>query len=152
LRYFWTERQPQGLADDVDRIVRYYAERWHKTSVILIGYSQGADVLPFAINRLPPASRRLVTHVVLMGLGKNASFEFHVSNWVGGDDDGIPIQPEAARLKPQETLCLYGADEKDSLCPKLAPASVEARALPGGHHFDGAYDELGTLILEHVSK
>ena len=152
LRYFWKPRTPQGLADDLDRVMRYYAAHWHKTDVVLVGYSQGADVLPFAINRLPPASRQLVIYSVMMGLGTNASFEFHVGNWLGGESDAIPIQPEAARLQPAKTLCIYGENEKDSLCPKLAPDSVEAHVMSGGHHFDGAYDDLAALILEHLEK
>jgi type IV secretory pathway VirJ component len=152
LRYFWTPRTPQGLANDLDRVMRYYAAHWHKTAVVLIGYSQGADVLPFAINRLPPASRQLVTYAVMMGLGTNASFEFHVGNWLGGENGAIPIGPEAARLQPNKTLCIFGEDEKDSLCPKLAPNSVEAHVMPGGHHFDGAYGDLATLILERMSQ
>src|SRR3546814_3102258 len=52
LRYFWGKRTPDGLAQDVDRIIRYYAQRWHRHHVLLIGYSQGANVLPFAYNRL----------------------------------------------------------------------------------------------------
>ena len=153
LRYFWTKRTPQGLAVDVDRIVRYYAAQWHDTNVVLIGYSQGADVLPFAINRLPPATRSLITHSVMLGLGQNASFEFHVGNWLSDDDpDALPIRPEAAQLQPGKTLCIYGADEKNSLCPQLAPGSVEAYAMKGGHHFDGAYEELAKVILEKASK
>jgi len=152
LRYFWTPRTPQGLANDVDRVVRYYAARWQKTGVVLVGYSQGADVLPFAINRLPPASRQLVTYAVMMGLGKKASFEFHIGNWLGGESDAIPIQPEAAKLQPNKTLCIYGADEKDSLCPQLAPDSVEAHVMAGGHHFDGAYGELASLILDRLGR
>jgi len=150
LRYFWTPRTPHGLADDLDRVVRYYAAHWHKTAAVLIGYSQGADVLPFAINRLPPASRQLVTYAVMMGLGTNASFEFHVGNWLGGEKDAIPIFPEAVKLRANRTLCIYGADEKDSLCPRLAPHSAEAHAMTGGHHFDGAYDELASAILERA--
>jgi type IV secretory pathway VirJ component len=153
LRYFWTKRTPQELADDLDRIVRYYAAQWRKPGVVFVGYSQGADVLPFAINRLPPASRQLMTYSVMMGLGQNASFEFHVGNWLSDDDpDALPILPEASKLLPHKTLCIYGADEKNSLCPQLAPASVEAYAMKGGHHFDGAYEELATVILEHVAK
>ena len=152
LRYFWSERTPQGLARDVDRIVRFYAAQWRKTGVILIGYSQGADVLPFAINRMPPASRRLVTHTVLMALSQKASFEFHVSNWAGSDDDdALPIRPEALKLSAGKTLCLYGQEEKDSLCPQLPPVNVQARALAGGHHFDGEYDKLAALILQHAN-
>ena len=152
LRYFWSARTPQGLADDIDRIVRYYAGQWRKSGAVLVGYSQGADVLPFALNRLPSGSRRLVTHAVLMGLGEKASFIFHVTNWIGADDEGLPIRPEAEKLQPGMTLCLYGATEKNSLCPQLGSAgSVEARQLPGGHHFDGAYDELASIILEHLA-
>jgi type IV secretory pathway VirJ component len=152
LRYFWRQRTPQELADDIDRVVRYYAAQWRKSGVVVIGYSQGADVLPFALNRLPAASRTLVTHAVMMGLGQKASFQFHVGNWLGGDDaDAMPIRPEAEKLDPRKTLCIYGADEKDSLCPRLAPRSVEALAMPGGHHFDGAYDELAVMILKHVA-
>jgi type IV secretory pathway VirJ component len=152
LRYFWSARSPQSLAVDLDRLVRHYAAQWRKTSVVLIGYSQGADVLPFAINRLPPASRQLVTYTVMMGLGTNASFEFHVGNWLGGEGGAIPIQPEATKLQPNKTLCIYGAEEKDSLCPRLAPGSVEAHMMPGGHHFDGAFDELASVILERVAR
>src|SRR4029077_4940704 len=47
LRYFWTPRTPQALATDLDRIVRYYAFHWKRKRAILVGYSQGADVLPF---------------------------------------------------------------------------------------------------------
>ena len=151
LRYFWTERTPQGLASDVDRVLRFYAAHWKKSRALLIGYSQGADVLPFAMNRLPAASRQLVAQVVLMGLGEKASFEFHVANWLGSDDDeSLPIRPEATKLTAQTALCLYGADEQDSLCPKLPATSVYAQSLPGGHHFDGAYDELAALILARL--
>jgi type IV secretory pathway VirJ component len=152
LRYFWSPRTPQGLANDLDRVVRFFAAHWRKSGVVLIGYSQGADVLPFAINRLPPASRQLITYAVMMGLGTNASFEFHVGNWLGGETGAIPIEPEAVKLQPHKTLCIYCEDEKDSLCPKLAPGSVEGHAMSGGHHFDGAYGDLATLILERLSK
>lgn len=35
----------------------------------------------------------------------------------------------------------------DSLCPKVPPGHMEAKALPGGHHFDCAYADLAKLIL-----
>ncbi len=151
LRYFWKARRPGELAADVDRIVRYYGERWGKKRVILVGYSQGADVLPFAVNRLPAATRARVAQTVLMGLGENASFEFHLANWIG-KDDGLPILPEVKKLSDTDTLCLYGQDENDSLCPKIPPGHVRAKSLAGGHHFDGAYDKLAELILQRTAK
>lgn len=151
LRYFWKARDPNGLGIDIDRIVRYYAGHWGKKRVLLIGYSQGADVLPFAVNRLPAASRALVAQTVLMGLGKNASFEFHLANWIG-KDDGLPILPEVIRLHEADTLCLYGKDEEDSLCPEIPHGHVHAQALAGGHHFDGAYDKLAELIVQRAEQ
>jgi len=39
-------------------MIRYYLAHLAKKRVLLIGYSQGADVLPFAVNRLPAATRK----------------------------------------------------------------------------------------------
>jgi len=89
LRYFWTARTAQGLAGDVDRVVRYYAYHWRKKRALLIGFSQGADVLPFAINRLPAATRRRVVLAAMLGPDERADFEFHLSNW-GAERHGRP--------------------------------------------------------------
>jgi type IV secretory pathway VirJ component len=151
LRYFWSARTPEGLAADLDRVIRYYAARWKRSEVILIGYSQGADVLPFALNRLPARTRARVKLTALLGLGQKASFEFHLSNWIGPSGDK-PIAPEARKLLAADTLCVYGQDEKDSLCPQLAPAHVRALPLAGGHHFGGDYDVLAARILEAVPR
>jgi len=151
LRYFWSARTPEGLAADLDRVIRYYAARWGRDEVVLVGYSQGADVLPFALNRLPAATRASVRLAALLGPGQKASFEFHVSNWLGPSGD-LPIAPEARKLPADGTLCLYGVDEKDSLCPELAPAHARAVPLTGGHHFGGDYDALAAKILDAVPR
>jgi type IV secretory pathway VirJ component len=147
LRYFWKARTPAGLAADIDRIVRYYAYQWKKTRVLLIGYSQGADVLPFAINRLPAQTRDLVQLNVLIGLGKEAAFEFHVTNWFNSAR-GIPIKPETDKLSSSDTLCLYGADDDESLCPVIGATHARVINLAGGHHFGGDYRKLAELIIE----
>jgi type IV secretory pathway VirJ component len=146
LRYFWKARTPAGLAADIDRIIRYYAYQWKKKRVLLIGYSQGADVLPFAINRLPQATRDLVQLNVLIGLGKEAAFEFHVSNWFSSSN-GAPIKPETDKLSASDTLCLYGADDDESLCPSIGTAHARVINLAGGHHFGGDYRKLAELII-----
>ena len=150
LRYFWSERTPAGTAVDVDRIVRYYLAHWQRKNVILIGYSQGADVMPFVLNRLPAATRQKVALTALLGLGTDATFEFHLGNWIGSGDEGLPIKPEVARLGAAPVLCLYGEDEEDSLCPELASATFKVEKMAGGHHFDGDYDTLARLIMKYA--
>jgi type IV secretory pathway VirJ component len=151
LRYFWSARTPAQLAEDLDRVIRYYAARWGRTDVLLVGYSQGADVLPFALNRLPPATRARVRLTALLGPGQKASFEFHLTNWMGPSGD-LPIAPEARKLSAASTLCIYGVEEKDSLCPELSPAHARAMPLSGGHHFGGQYEALAAEIIEAMPR
>jgi type IV secretory pathway VirJ component len=147
LRYFWTARTPVGLAQDLDRIVRYYAFHLKKKNVLLVGYSQGADVLPFAVNHLPAATRALVRLTTLIGISETAAFEFHVTNWIGADSDGLPVLPEIDKMSAADTLCVYGDDDTDSICPKVSPEHARIIKLPGGHHFGGNYVPLAQLII-----
>jgi type IV secretory pathway VirJ component len=147
LRYYWTARTPDGLATDTDRMIRYYLAHFGKQRVLLIGYSQGADVLPFAVNRLPEATRARVALAAVMGMSEHALFEFHVSSWISDDNSGPATLPEITRISGTPVLCIYGADESDSLCPKLDPKRFDIVKLKGGHHFDGDYANLARQIL-----
>jgi type IV secretory pathway VirJ component len=147
LRYYWTPRTPAGLAADTDRMIRYYLAHFAKQRVLLIGYSQGADVLPFAVNRLSAATRAHVALTAVMGMSEHALFEFHLTNWVADDNSGPATLPEIDRITGMPVLCIYGADEKDSLCPKLDPNKFRVVRLKGGHHFDGDYAGLAGQIL-----
>ncbi|MFC6841736.1 virulence factor family protein [Xanthomonas theicola] len=150
LRYFWSERTPQVFATDLDRIYRHYSRLWQRGQVVLIGFSQGADVLPAAYNQLPPAMRAQVRITALLSLGKTADYEFHVSNWISSGNDGLPIAPEVAKMPGAKTLCVYGEDDDDALCPDLAPGAAQLVKLPGDHHFEGDYAELAQQILRRI--
>jgi type IV secretory pathway VirJ component len=151
LRYFWRARTPEETAQAVERILRHYLSAWHKTRVLLIGYSFGADVLPFVTNRLPPELRAAIASVSLLGVDAHASFEVHLSEWVGGDDAGRETLPEVLRLPPVPVLCLSGAGERDSLCPQL-PATITREQVGSGHHFGGEYATLAERILAFARR
>jgi type IV secretory pathway VirJ component len=147
LRYFWTARTPAGIGADLDRLIRHYLPFYARHRAILIGYSQGADVLPFAVNRLPPATRADVALVAVLGISPLALFEFHLSSWIADSDTGPATLPELRQLKGTPLLCVYGADETDSPCTQLDPATAQTSKLPGGHHFDGNYAALADTVL-----
>lgn len=151
LRYFWTERTPQSTAADIDRLLRYYLSAWKKESVLLIGFSQGADVLPFVVNRLPESTRERLRMVAFLSLSQQAVFEFHLQNWLSDDDDdAVPVAPELLRMKGVRGLCVYGEDDTDTVCSLPAAKSLQAVKLTGGHHFDGDYPKLASLLLSHM--
>jgi type IV secretory pathway VirJ component len=80
LRYFWSARTPEGMGSDLSRIITFYSKQLGKPRVMLVGYSQGADVLPFAVNHLTPDARRAVASATIMGMSEHALFEFHMSS------------------------------------------------------------------------
>jgi len=150
LRYFWKARTPEGTAADVDRLLRHYLSAWKKRSVLLIGFSQGADVMPFVVNRLPAATRERLRLVALLSLSETAVFEFHLQNWIGAARNAIPVAPELSRMKGVRVLCVYGADETGSLCARPVAKSLDVVKVSGGHHFDGNYPKLAALLLSHM--
>ncbi|MHB8454577.1 MAG: virulence factor family protein [Acidiferrobacterales bacterium] len=150
LKYFWSRRTPDEAGHDLTRILDYYLKAWNKEQVLLIGYSRGADVLPFMASRLPAALQSRVKLIALLGPGKNIDFEFHLSDWLpgsGGQSTALPTYPEVQKLQAMQLLCIYGREEKYSLCRQLTPKSGQVVELKGGHHFDGDYGNLATTIL-----
>ena len=152
LQYFWTPRNPDQTAQDLERLLRHYLQAWRRPQVALIGYSFGAEVLPFLVERLPEDLRQRVAAVVLLGPGKTASFEFHLSDWLGGDAEGLPIAPELAKLQETKVFCFYGEKERDSLCRELPPGNKLLKPVPlaGGHHFGGNHEQLAEQIFAEI--
>ena len=151
LRYFWTARTPEATARDLARVIEHYTRTWNKPRVLLIGYSQGADVLPFLVNRLPEEARRRVAATALIGVSAEAFFEFSVSHWIHKPTGGLPVPPEITRGHLGRVACIYGADEDDSPCRTLQAAGLHRVELPGGHHFDGDYARVASAVLEALS-
>ena len=150
LRYFWSPRTPDGASKDLDRVLRHFSRQLGKSHALLIGYSQGADTMPFMVNRLPAASRQMVGLTTLLGISDNALFEFHVANWLGNDSGGLPTAPELERWRGSPYLCLYGQNDADAACKELTGRDGSALELPGGHHFGGGYTEIADVILSRL--
>jgi type IV secretory pathway VirJ component len=152
LKYFWSARTPQGAAHDLDRVVRHYSRAWDKSHVLLIGYSQGADTMPFMVNRLPAATHDMVGLTTLLGISDNAVFEFHVANWLGNPGGGLATAPELQRWSGAPYLCLYGEDDGDSACEEVSGKEGVVVKMPGGHHFGGGYSDIAAEILGRLPK
>ena len=152
LQYFWKKRTPEETAKDIETVIQNYLFAWQKSRVVLIGYSLGADVLPFIVNRLQPEIMRKVRLVVLLGASHTADFEFHIGEWLGltYSKTSRPVLPEAEKMREVKALCIYGEEEKDSICKSLNNSLTKAILLKGGHHFGGAYRTIADLILKEM--
>ena len=150
LKYFWTQRTPQGTADDMARLLHHYLSAWRKQKVLIAGYSFGADIAGFVANYLPPALKTRVAGIGLISPSHSASFEFHLSEWVSDSSDGLPTLPQLQKIDSGTMIvCIDGSEETDSLCPDLAGLpNARIHQLEGGHHLGGKYDEIARFIAE----
>jgi type IV secretory pathway VirJ component len=153
LKYFWTAKTQEQAAADLGRVVRHYLAAWDKTEAVLIGYSLGADVLPFMMNRLPEDLQALVRTVVLMGPSDSAEFEFHLGDWLGRGPgkNAVPTIPEIQKIRPGTALlCVYGEGDKDQICSRLDPQRVRSVMIPGGHKVGSGYEPVAAAILDSL--
>jgi len=151
LGYYWTPRTPETAAADLTRIIRHYRFVWGVSHVSLVGYSFGADVLPFLVNRLPSDVAARVSAITLLGLSDTATFEFHVANWVGVAGPGYPTEPELHRMSVPVT-CVYGAGDDETICPKVRVPGVQIVRVGRLHHFSHDYAGLVAAILNQHGR
>ncbi len=148
VRYFWQARTPEQSAADVARLIDHFLSAWHAQRVLLIGYSFGADALPFIWNRLPQRLQERVDSLSLLGLSASASFEIRVAGWLPGAGGGeLATLPELQQIAGLPLLCVYGSGESDSLCPSLKLPGASSVMIGSGHHFGGEAGEIADAIL-----
>jgi len=137
LQYFWTSRTPDGAAADLARLLDHYLPAWGLDSAVVLGYSQGADVVPFMVDRLPKRLRSRVKLVVLVGPDAGAAFDYNFGTYMSGRKPSpeLPVAPAIARLKGTKVLCVFGQREKRSLCRSLDPKLAFPLQLNTGHGF-----------------
>ena len=149
LHYFWSKRTPQELATDIASIVER-ADPDRKLPVMLIGYSFGADTIPFAFPLLPKELQLRTRLLALMAPGLTTSFQVTIEGWLDIDDSGYDIVRAIAALPADRVVCIYGEDEDDSACPDPSLKAVTQVKTSGGHHFDGDYEALGQQFLDRL--
>lgn len=156
LRYFWSTKEPDVIAADLTRIIGYYSKLWGARRVAVIGYSLGADVIPFVWQKLPPPMQKKINLLAMLGLEPTADFEISVSGWLGvASSSDVDLKPYLPGLPFEKTMCFYGKEEvveNGTACvfPEMSKATLVER--PGGHHFDGNYEPVARAILERLKK
>ena len=149
-------RQPDDAARDLARVIRHYGEAWGRDTVLVVGYSRGADLASFMVNRLPEPVRARVVGVALLSPSASASFEFHWTDIVRTthrptDRDA---HPELRQLASRTSvLCAYGREDEESLCPSADRQRVQVVMRDGGHRLDAADgDALGALVADWFGR
>lgn len=149
LHYFWAKRTPQELATDVATLIAA-ADPKAELPVMLIGYSFGAETLPFAFPLLPKTLQDRTKVIGLLAPGQTTSFQITISGWLGIDDSGYHVPAAIAALPADRVICIYGKDDDDSACTDPSVKKTTVLTTDGGHHFDGDYTRIAQKFLDRL--
>jgi type IV secretory pathway VirJ component len=136
-KYFWKRRSPEETAADIASVLSYYSKEWGNEKFILIGYSLGAELVPFIVNRLTEEMKSRVTSTVLLSPQIYTDFEIHLTNMIGigNRQNTYNVIDEIIRMQNVPTLIIFGDGEKTKVPELLAKTSAKIRMIPGDHHY-----------------
>jgi type IV secretory pathway VirJ component len=149
--YFWSKKTPDQTTADLTRYLDGYLSKRKNKQLVLVGYSFGADVLPFVMNRLPETHQQQVKAVVLISPGATTDFEVHLTDIFGGDKKrDLDVAAEINRIQHNKTIILAGSDEKSDYSKNAASRKYIYKELPGGHHYGDDTKTLVTSIIGYL--
>jgi type IV secretory pathway VirJ component len=117
---------------DLNRILQHYSALWKRTEVDIIGYSFGADVLPFMLNRIPADSLQKIRVITFLGLSSTADFQFHLTDWISSRTRSTSqmVRPEVEKLRGRK--CFVSMELTTAMRPESSIRSCEGYSHPGG--------------------
>jgi type IV secretory pathway VirJ component len=136
-KYFWNRRSPEETAGDMVKLLSYYSKEWGRKKFVIIGYSLGAELVPFIVNRLPADIKSNIFSALLLSPAVTTDFEIHFSNMlgIGSNKNTYDVIDETIKMQPVHTLIIFGDEEKTKVPALLAGTDAQIRTIPGDHHY-----------------
>jgi type IV secretory pathway VirJ component len=151
-KYFWKEKTPDGVTEDIARAILQYRSQMDKDGFILAGYSFGASVVPFVASRLSPELKAKLKGVISLSPDESADFEIHIADMLnlGGGGGKYNVTAEFKKIKAIPAVCYFGAAEDEKMRNIFSKNGIKVSVLPGDHHFNDDFSEIVRVMLEEV--
>ena len=144
-QYMLSEKKPVQIACDLESLIERYSLKWDQDKVVFLGYSMGAEVLPFAVNKMDDKYTENLLDLILIGPWQKATFRVKLADYFFEINKGADVFTELKKMKSKNAYII--CDDKDiSICQKNLDGVVDHDLLSGGHHFGGDYNTLSQLI------
>jgi len=148
-KYFWDQKSPEVFAGDIDQLSKYYMKEWKKSSVMIVGYSFGADVGIFLPERLSSELQKKIIKIALISPSASSDFVIRLSDMIGENenlDRKFKVMPEIEKTD-LPVICIFGNDEKLMLKTTLRKSvNLSIHELPGDHRYNNDFNALSKLI------
>ena len=148
-KYFWDQKSPEDFADDIDQLSKYYMKEWKKTSVMIVGYSFGADVGIFLADRVSNELQKKIIKIALISPSASSDFVIRLSDMIGESENvnrKYKVKPEIEKVD-LPVVCIFGKDEELMLKTNLRQnKNLTIYELPGDHRYNDNYTALIKMI------
>jgi type IV secretory pathway VirJ component len=152
IKYFWTTKTPEQLAQDITPTLRSYLKAWNKQDMILVGFSFGAEILPFMLNELPEDLKQKVKMIVMITPAKSSDFDVHLTDMMGVDHKyKYDVIKEVEKITATKVLCIYGDKESSIFKEPINQKNLKVEYIKGGHHFTDGKSTM-EIILNELNK
>jgi type IV secretory pathway VirJ component len=153
-KYFWDEKTPEETAADMNKAVKHYMQQWNRKSFLLVGYSFGADIVPFLANRIAPALKDAYKGVFMLSPDAKGDFEIHISDMLdmGISNNKYDIVQEVKNCKSPKPVCIFGNQEDQSEIIYFKQTGAKVVLVPGSHHYNNNYKGVADIISENISE
>lgn len=148
-KYFWKGKSPGDFARDIENISNYFLKSWKKASLIIVGYSFGADVASFLPHLLTTDLQNKIKKIALLSPSASTDFEVRLSDLFATTDDADRKYKVGKEIEENKLpmACIFGKDEHLILKDRLNESdSLKIYQLPGGHHYNDNFSLLMKTI------
>ncbi len=143
--YFFRTKLPDMAAKDINDLILHYLLVWKRSNVILVGYSFGADVLPFIQTRLSSNIINKTKHTILLSPSYTTDFAVHLFY----SHKGSSVPAEINKLN-SPVLIVYGNKETDVPVKEIKNPKVSTLVFTGDHHYDDNVTGLVATIVKRL--
>lgn len=146
--YFWDKKTPDQTATDISTYLENQLKRRKNQQIVLVGYSFGADVLPFIVNRLPDTVKKKLISIVLLSPSTSTDFEIHFSDMFGTPKKrAMDVVAEINKMGNHKTVLMFGDDEEGFPEKEISLKNIVIKTMAGGHHYDGNTAEVAKTMM-----
>ena len=143
-RYFWNKKTPRQAANEISTYLRTYLAKQQTKHIVFIGYSFGADVIPFMEQHLSSDVLQALQRTLLISPNQKTDFEIHLFD----DLDiygGQSVPNEISRITMPVTI-VFGTNEKGFAIKRTNAMIPQIVRIAGDHHYNGNIAELVRLL------
>ena len=153
-KYFWKSRTPEETTEDLVTMIGTYGEKWKRDKFVLAGFSFGADIVPFLVNRFPGEIKSRLISSILISPDKTCDFEIHLSDMLnlGISKGRYNVVNEIQKSDFKKMVAVFGYDENKDNQQAFKQTGIKVEILPGNHHFDSGYEALANLIMTEMRR